>query len=351
MHDSRIHIENAILPVETQYSMKLAVIIVSYNTVDLLRDSLSSVYHSAQVSGMAKDDLRVVVVDNASTDGCPEMVAAEFPQVQLIALQENLGFTRANNVALATLGFSMQADSAQASVATPDFVLLLNPDAVLVENALGQLTSFLARTPNAGACGAHLQYGDGVFQHGAFMFPSPAQVALDLLPVEKLPGGYRLYDSKLNGRYSARQWSGVEPFEVDFVLGATLMMRGETLLQIGGLDEGYFMYCEEMDWCLRAQQACWHVYALPAAHIVHHEGQSSRQTPWPAFTNLWRSRMRFYRKHRRRYFPGHLMLVRTILRMTLGYRARAAWRAFTHGDVTGEAVATELSAYRTLASL
>ena len=242
-------------------------------------------------------------------------------------------------------------ESAPSPVKTPDFVLLLNPDAVLVDDALGRLAAFFARTLEAGACGARLQYADGSFQHGAFMFPSPAQVALDLLPVEKLPRGHRLYDTAWNGRYPSRQWSGDTPFKVDFVLGATLMMRGETLLQIGGLDEGYFMYCEEMDWCLRAQQAGWGVYALPTARVVHHEAQSSRQTPWPSFINLWRSRMRFYRKHRRRYFPGHMLLVCAILRMALGCRSRAAWRAYTHGNVTGEAIAAELTAYKTVTGL
>ncbi len=331
--------------------MKLAVIIVSYNTVQLLRQSLHSVYRSAHASGLDEDDLRIVVVDNASADGSAAMVATEYPQVQLMSLQDNLGFTRANNIALATLGFSTYPASAPALVKTPDFVLLLNPDAFVTDDALGKLTACLSRTPDAGACGAHLEYADSTFQHGAFRFPTLAQLLLDLLPVEKVPGSHRLTDSQLNGRYSDRLWAGHAPFEVDFVLGATLIMRGETLLQIGGLDEGYFMYCEEMDWCVRAQQAGWRVYAAPQAHVVHHEAQSSRQTPWPSFLNLWRSRLRFYRKHRRRYFPGHLLLVRVILRMVFGYRTRMAWRSFAQGDTTGQDAATEIAAYKTVMSL
>jgi GT2 family glycosyltransferase len=210
---------------------------------------------------------------------------------------------------------------------------------------------FLATTPSAGICGPRLQYGDGDFQHGAFRFPGLTQVLLDLFPLEGIRGAHRLHGSRLNGRYPASAWHGRAPFAVDFVLGAALCIRREVIERIGGLDDGYFMYCEEMDWCLRCRQAGWGVYALPIAVVVHHAGQSSRQVRWDAYERLWRSRVRFYQKHRAAYPPGFLTVLRGLLRMTAAWRSRQARRRLAAGTVTHEAVARELAAYATLARL
>jgi N-acetylglucosaminyl-diphospho-decaprenol L-rhamnosyltransferase len=352
--------------------MKLTVIIVSYNVSDLLRDSLRSVFASAARS---RDwlDVEVIVVDNASHDGSAQRVAAEFPTVHLIASPENLGFTGGNNLALDVAGFAEArmrgcddatrrggeearrqerrgtkeaADELAASNDTPsaprihastppripNFILLLNPDTEVVDDALGQMVGFLRDHPHVGACGAHLRYGDGQFQHGAFRFPTLTQVALDLLPLASAPGVRRflprLLDSRLNGRYPQEQWMADMPFPVDFVLGAALMVRAEAIRQIGLLDEAYFMYCEEMDWCLRLQQAGWPVYALPTAHVIHHEGQSSKQVRWASFEHLWRSRFRFYSKHATHYPPGHGIWLRLLVRLGLAIRSRQACRRF-----------------------
>ncbi|MDE0311479.1 MAG: glycosyltransferase family 2 protein, partial [Caldilineaceae bacterium] len=242
--------------------MRLAVIIVSYNVHDLLRHCLQSVYGSARKS----EDWLIVdvtVVDNSSHDGSAQMVADAFPNVNLIAMTDNLGFTRANNFALRGLGFG--ADSEKRAATAPDLVLLLNPDTEIVGDALGELASFMRDNPASGVCGPRLHYGDGALQHGGFAFPGLAQIALDLMPLARLPGlsrlTHRLLHSRLNGRYSRRQWLGVAPFAVDFVLGAALMARGESIRAVGLLDEGYFMYCEEMDWCLRMREAGMPTYA------------------------------------------------------------------------------------------
>jgi N-acetylglucosaminyl-diphospho-decaprenol L-rhamnosyltransferase len=231
----------------------------------------------------------------------------------------------------------------------PNFILLLNPDTEVVDDALGQMVGFLRDHPRVGACGAHLRYGDGRFQHGAFRFPTLTQVALDLLPLASVPGVRRflprLLDSRWNGRYPQEQWMASAPFPVDFVLGAALMVRGEAIRQIGLLDEAYFMYCEEMDWCLRLQQAGWPVYALPTAHVIHYEGQSSKQVRWASFEQLWRSRFRFYSKHAAHYPPGHGIWFRLLVRLGLAIRSRQARRRFARGEITGTALAEELSAY------
>ena len=332
--------------------MKVAVILVNHNTRTLLSNALQSVYESARASALDLSDLPVLVVDNASRDGSAQVVAEDFPHVRLIALDDNVGFTRANNLALAKLGFALDANRTdQVMAARPDYVLLLNPDAEIMGDALGQMARFMDENPTAGCCGPRLEYGDGAFQHGAFAFPSLGQVAIDLFPVHKLRLARRLYDSSFNGRYPRALWDSEHPFAVDFVLGAALMMRGAAVNLIGGLDEGFFMYCEEMDWCLRLKEAGWDTYAVPYARVRHHEAQSSRQTPWPAFRNLWTSRVRFYTKHRRQFSPVHLFAVRSLMRIAMRQRSKTERRRFAQGRSTGTEAADALASYAFVAHL
>ena len=340
--------------------LRLAVIVVSYNVVSLLRNCLHSIATSAAHSAdwLSVD---VVVVDNASLDNSAEMVAAEFPDVDLIASEINLGFTGGNNLALQSLGFFAQdADTSQSPLPTtqhpiPDFTLLLNPDTFIEADALGQMAAFLRDNSAAGAVGAHLCYGDGSFQHAAFRFPGLAQVALDLLPLADVPGVRRflprLLDSPLNGRYSPALWEGMDAFSVDFVLGAALMLRGEAICQVGLLDDDYFMYCEEMDWCLRLAEAGWRVFALPTAHITHFEGQSSRQVRWDAFERLWHSRFRFYQKQLVHYSNGFLPCLRLLVRIGVWMRSILARRRFAQGKLSGLLLEQELAAYRAIRRL
>lgn len=334
--------------------MRIAVVIVSYNTCALLRRCLHGVSATPLPPGT---QLQVIVVDNASRDGSASMVAAEFPNVELMASPVNLGFTGGNNAALHRLGFpvappiALQASASTAQTQTPDFVLLLNPDTEVQGDAIITMARFLAETPRAGACGSHLRYGDGRFQHGAFHFPTLAQITLDFFPLSGLPGIHRLHNSRFNGRYPAQHWQGAAPFPVDFVLGAAFMLHGAAIHQVGGLDDGYFMYCEEMDLCLRLHDAGWDIYALPTAHVIHHEGQSSRQIRWEAYERLWRSRLRFYTKHSNHYPAGYTTLVRGLVRLGAAWRSRQARRRFAAGRLTGLETARELAAYRAITRL
>ncbi len=344
--------------------LRLAVIIVSYNTRELLQDCLRSVEVAAGESEWL--DVDVTVVDNASSDGSAATVAAEFPKVDLVASAENLGFTGGNNLAMARLGLIEQGSRGAGEQTrvestnhepriTPNFLLFLNPDTVLDPAALDHLASFLRDHPRVGACGAHLTYGDGSFQHGAFRFPSLAQIMLDLWPLAELKGVRRLHerlrDSRWNGRYPQTLWQGNAPFPVDFVLGAAMMVRAEAVRQVGGLDDGYFMYCEEMDWALMMRRAGWEVYAVPTARVVHYEGQSSRQVRWSAFEQLWRSRFRFYCKHRQVYPPGYLLAVHVLVQLGIWMRGKLARRRFARGRLTGKQVAEELAAYRAVSGM
>lgn len=333
-------------------TLHLAIIIVSYNTRELLRACLESI---EQATARAADALMVstLVVDNDSADGSATMVAESFPQVRLFALEENLGFTSANNFALDKLSLLPESAAPATAVtnAAPDFVLLLNPDTQIVGDALPTLVRFIQSHPHVGICGPALAFGDGAFQHAAFAFPSVAQVALDLFPLQRLPLVRRLYDSRVNGRYPAALWQRGRPFAVDFVLGAALLVRADVVRAIGGLDDAYFMYCEEMDWCLRARNAGWDVFAVPQARIIHYEAQSSRQQPWLTFERLWRSRLRFYDRHADSFITGTPTLVRLLLRIAMHMQRMRARRRFGRGVITGMDAAHELAAIRTVSSL
>ena len=338
---------------------RIAVIIVNYNTRDLLRACLASVQAAARYAGAPAG---VWVMDNASQDGSAAMVAAEFPHVHLWALPRNIGFTAANNLALAGLGFHASAppDLAAQGVAQhpapsapdlPDYVLLLNPDAELTLGSLRQFVQTMERLPDAGVCGGYLHYGDGSFQHGAFAFPSLAQVLLDTFPPAGLPGAGRLLDSRWNGRYSRSQWEGDGPFAVDFVLGAAMFVRGAAIAAAGALDPQFWMYCEEMDWCLRIGEKGWQIYAVPGARVIHHEAQTSRQVRWRAFARLWQSRFDFYATHHRRYGPAYLLAVRLLVRVGIARQRRAVVAQFAEGHITGAEAKEALDALASVAAL
>ena len=327
--------------------LRIAIIIVSYNVQSLLRQCLQSIVAQG---GAGAYTVETVVVDNGSADGSAAMVAAEFPAVRLLTPAANLGFTGGNNLALAELGFPVTPQQGGGGAAA-DFVLLLNPDTELTPGALPRMVEYMAAAPRAGVCGAQLRYGDGRFQHGAFRFPGLAQVALDVLPVAGAPGIHRVLDSPLNGRYPQALWQGGAPFPVDFVLGAAMLVRGAAIAQVGGLDDDFWMYCEEMDWCLRMHSHGWQVAVTPAAVVVHHEGQSSRQRRWPSFVQLWRSRYRFYAKHRARYPAGFMFAVRRLVGVGLALQARQVRADFARGRLTGGAAAAALAAFAEVARL
>lgn len=284
----------------------LAVIIVSYNVRDLLRTCLRSLSHSLSEHGPAA---HVIVVENASDDGSGEMVRGDFPNITLLEPGKNLGFAGGNNFALRELGFPDGND-------TPEAVWLLNPDTEVLNDAPARLVQHLRTSPVTGAAGPALRYGDGSFQHSAFAFPGLMQVVFDLFPVPP-----RVLESRLNGRYSRENYAGSTPFQVDMLLGAALMMRGETLRDVGLLDEDYFMYVEELDWCRRARDAGWQIDVVPDATVIHYAGQSTRQFEEEMFRTLWQSRLRYYEKF---HSPAYVALVKLLMRAGLAYQRQAS---------------------------
>jgi GT2 family glycosyltransferase len=202
---------------------------------------------------------------------------------------------------------------------------------------------FLDQNPGVGAAGAQLQYPDGRFQHGAYAFPGLLQLWFDLFP----PRPRRLLESRLNGRYPMRLYRGEQPFPVGFALGACLMVRNEAIEAVGLLDEGYFMYAEEVDWSWRMSRKGWPTYCVPTARVIHHGGASARQFQERATRNLWLSRKRLYDKF---YDPVRRWLAYRLVLLGMTRLARCATGAAQRGEITTEQLQRRLAVYETIMS-
>ena len=276
----------------------LAVVIVSWNVRDLLRKCLTSLLQDAQRSEI---DTHVIVVDSASQDGSAGMVSAEFPSLELIACQENIGFVQGNNLALKRLGIDgrrMTDDEGdffvnrQSKIQNLQYVWLLNPDTEIRPGAIQTLIQFMQQRPRCGLCGPKLLNPDGTLQHGAFAFPGLVQLAL-----ETQPRLWRFRGSRLDGRYSPEQYARGVSFRIGHPLGAAMFARAEAVRQVGLLDAGFEMYAEEVDWAMRMKRAGWECWCVPGATVVHYGGASSGQVSERAERIKWRSRQRYYAKY------------------------------------------------------
>jgi len=281
----------------------VAVIIVSWNVRDYLVQCLRSVFADLQRSRLRGE---VWVVDNASTDGTADLVRSLFPNVHLIANDNNPGFGAANNQGMAA-----------AKSHGPRYYFLLNPDTKVQPGALFALIDTLEEHPDGGMAGARLVYGDGRFQPSAFYFPGLRQLAFDLFP---LPA--RFYESRWNGRYPPHKLArDGEPFPIDHPLGATMMVRADVAEATNGFDESFHMYCEEIDWSWRIQAAGWRIYVVPSAEIVHYGGESTRQVPATSVINLWQSRAQLYAEM---YGRVKLFIASQMVQMGMRRRAKKA---------------------------
>jgi len=249
----------------------LSIIIINWNTRQLLLDCIASIFRTVQQA-----TFEIIVVDNGSADGSVEAVAQHYPSVIIIANQRNAGFARANNQAIRRMNGR--------------FAVLLNSDTVLTENALDGMLAFMNVKGEAGMCGPQLLNKDGSNQTSFGAFPTLATefVSKSLLKLFA-PAAYR---ARLASRRQELQGSVI----VDFVIGACMMARKEAIDSAGMLDEDYFFFYEEIDWCLRMHRAGWPVYHLPQAAIYHLGGGSSKSVSFRARAESWRSRYLFFRK-------------------------------------------------------
>jgi N-acetylglucosaminyl-diphospho-decaprenol L-rhamnosyltransferase len=248
----------------------VSVIIVNWNTRDLLANCLNTLLQNSQ--GL---ELEIIVVDNASTDGSPEMLRRLFPQVQILTSHENVGFARANNQ-------GMQSSRGR-------YTLLLNSDAFIQPGALRALVGLADTEPQAGLVGAQLLNPDGSFQASHTAFPTLWREFLILSGLGRLIFG-PWYPS-----HEPEEEKG--PHVVDYVEGACMLVRREAFVAVGGLDEDYFMYAEEVDWCYALREKGWQVWYLPEAKVIHLGSASSRMRNLQREVDLYRSRVLFFRRH------------------------------------------------------
>jgi len=263
--------------------LDLSIIIVNYNTCDLLRDCLHSIYNSA-----GDISHEVIVVDNASSDDSVSMVRREFPQTCLIANPENNGFAYANNLGLRQAGFDvgsgLQPDASR-------FALLLNPDTILPATALADMVAFMDQNPQVGAAGPKLVRLDGSLDFACRRsFPTPEISFYRMLGLSKL-----FPQSHLFGRYNMTFVDPDELLEVDAVVGAFMLVRREAIAQAGILDETYFMYGEDLDWAYQIKANGWKIYYNPAVTVIHIKRASSKHS-LKAKVEFYRAMDIFYRK-------------------------------------------------------
>ena len=261
----------------------LVIIIVSWNVQAMLERCLESLYGNAT----SMREQRIVVVDNASTDGSVDMIHSRFETVDVIASPNNLGFTGGNNAGLRRAE-KLIAEAAPSS----SYVMLLNPDTVVAPGALDALLAYADAHPDVGVVGPQLRHGDGSIQSSRRRFPSLLVMMFESTWLQGAAPGKLLDD------YYFADRKPEEVCDVDWMVGAALVVRYEAYCAVGGLDAvNFFMYSEETDWCRRIKQAGWRVAYVPDAQITHYEGASSSQVSGQRMRYFNRSKVRYVRKH------------------------------------------------------
>jgi N-acetylglucosaminyl-diphospho-decaprenol L-rhamnosyltransferase len=236
-------------------AIDLSVVIVSYNTSDLLSNCLSSIEAWLEANSHSSE---IIVIDNASTDGTSSMIRRRFPDIVLIENRKNAGFAAANNQGM--------------RAARGRYIVLLNPDTTVIGDAFGQLASYLDTHPDVGLAGPRLIYPDGSVQPSRRRFPTRLTGYLESTILQEY-----WPDNRVVRRYYLTDRPDNRTQQVDWLVGACLMVRREAIESAGMLDERYFMYSEEVEWSYRLARCGWKIVYLPRATVVHHEGASSSQ--------------------------------------------------------------------------
>ncbi len=274
-------------------SLDLTISIVNYNTRDLLKDCLNSVYQN--IRGIK---FEVIVIDNNSTDDSPGMIGREFPQVTLIQNKENVGFATANNQAL--------------SRSEGKFSLLLNSDTKVLPDSIEKMVEFMNSHVGVGVVGCEQIRPDGSIQPtiniALNMWTNLWLIFLRFFQVKRLVSNSRQASFIINhfggglgktiNSYLNHYSDKKEPYRVDWVSGVCLLARKKAVDEVGFLDENFFMYSEDVDWCLRMKQKGWKIYFLPGNKIIHYIKQSSNKGEFDDFSpQRFKSIFYFFKKH------------------------------------------------------
>ncbi|KYH30673.1 N-acetylglucosaminyl-diphospho-decaprenol L-rhamnosyltransferase [Clostridium tepidiprofundi DSM 19306] len=256
--------------------MDLSVIIVNYNTKDLLKQTIDSVIKTTK-----NIKYEIIVSDNNSHDGSIEMMKEVFPQIKLIENNDNLGFSKGNNVAIRE--------------SKGRYVLLLNSDTVVLDNCLEQCVNYMDKHKYTGVLGCKVVLKNGELDHACRRgFPTPQASLYYMLKLNKFWPNNEKYT-----QYTLSHLNEDEINEVDSVMGAFMMVRREAIEKVGLLDETFFMYGEDIDWCYRIKEAGYKVVYYPKANIIHYKGASSSKKPFKTIYEFHRAMYIFYNKHYR----------------------------------------------------
>lgn len=277
--------------------LDLSIVIVSWNVREILRDCLNSIQNT--VHNLTYE---VIVVDSASSDQSVEMIQASFPRVKVMAQTENVGFTRGNNIGLAT--------------ATGRHLFLLNPDTIVLDDAIEQMVAYLDQNPSVGIIGSHTLNADRTHQSTRRRFPTFTTALFESTWLQPYA------PQAILNHFYARDIPDDAIAPVDWVQGSALMAKRQVYEQIGGLDTNFVMFSEEIDWCKRAKDAGWEVIYHGGAKIIHLGGQSTAQIAAQKHIYFQESKLRYFRKH-------HGMFQAQLLRGFLLFNY--LWEIFLHG--------------------
>jgi len=249
--------------------LDLSIVIVNWNTQDILTECLHSIFASR-----TNNYYEVWVVDNGSTDGSVQMIKEGYPQVELIANKENVGFAHANNQAI--------------NQSSGEYVMLLNPDTVIQKDVIETLVNYLDQKPGVGAVGPRLLNPDGTLQESSYPEPTLLRELWRMFHLD------RFY---YFAEYPMDSWSLDRAREVDVLMGACFLIRRKALDQVGLLDEKFFIYSEEVDLCTRIRNYGWRLFWNPLVKVVHYGGQSTQQVQQEMFLHLYQGKIQYFRKH------------------------------------------------------
>lgn len=260
-------------------NVDVSILILNYNTCRLTMDCIRSVFDS-----VTNYSYEIILIDNHSHDDSVETISREYPGVLLIANQENVGFARGNNQGM--------------DVASGRYVLLLNSDTVVRKDTLETMVAFMDTRADLGASGCKIILPDGSLDKACKRgFPTPSASFYYAFGFSKLfPDRPRF-----NG-YQLGYLDPDEAYPIDCLVGAFMLVRRETIAQVGGLDEEFFMYGEDLDWCYRIKEAGWGIYYYPETSIVHLKGGSARRRPFKIVYEFHRAMILFHRKHYSRQY-------------------------------------------------
>ena len=279
--------------------MDLTIIIVNYNVKEFLEQSINSIQKSC------KDvQYEIVVVDNASTDGSVGFIRSAFPDIKLITNTDNKGFAAANNQAI--------------KLAQGNFILLINPDTIVQEDTFSVIINFFKDHPDCGMVGCKIMNPDGSLQLACRRsFPTP------WIAFTKISGLSKVFPkSKLFGRYNLTYLDPDEIYEVEAISGSFMFFRRDVIHDVGYLDESFFMYGEDLDWCFRIREAGWKIFYVPETKIIHFKGESSKKSDTDLILQFYRAMKLFVEKHyhhRYLHVPQWLLMLGITLRASLTF--------------------------------